>query len=267
MGLLDELRQESESVKDRESAEKERAKKLNEIYDTEVIPKIEMIYRYLQELEEHLNYLKPDIPVDYEMPGFGMMEDLKQCEYGMEKGRREVLKQVPFKFVCKSNGNVNFRVDGVKKLNGIMQELDRAGIRFTCKKIRSGNNDVVGGDLEVVPAIPVTFMFEGDLELSGINLTISNYDNLFTTTTFLKPEQITDEFLDELGKYILRKPSIFLKSTIDDEKRAQIQNMVREAEMRRQKELKDAELREQEELLAVKDSTLLARLKKRIQKQ
>ena len=266
MGLLDELRQESESAKNREATEKERARKLKEAYDTEVNPKIEKAYQYLKELEEHLNYLKPDISVDYEFPGFGVLEALKQGEYGMVKGRQEILKQVPFKFLCKSKDNLTFKVEGKKQLHNIMQELDRAGIRFSAKKARGSNNDVIGAEMNVEPVIPVSILFEGVLETSGINLTITNYDHFFSATTFLNPEQVTDEFLDELGKYILRKPNTFLKSTLADEKKIEIQNMVREAEARRLREFREAELREQEELLAKKDASLIGRLKKRINK-
>lgn len=152
----------------------------------------------------------------------------------------------------------------MKQLFNIMQELDRAGIRFTCKKSRGVNHEVTGADIEIEPVIPVSVLFEGMLETSAINLIITNYDNLFSSTKVLDPEQITDEFLDELGKYILRKRNIFLKSTLDDEKKAEIQNMVREAEARRLKELRDAELREREELLARKNNTFMGKLKKQI---
>jgi hypothetical protein len=261
MGLLDELRQEAASAKSREQEQRERMQRLREIYATEVNPRIEELYRYLKELEEHLNYLKPDVWVDYELPGFGVVSDLRQGNYSMEKGRKEQVHRVPFSFSCSSEGELKYKVEGEKRVRTVMEELTAAGMRYTTKKIRGDNNDVIGADFIVECSVPVKIMFEGVLETSGITMTIKNYDDLYTHTSYLKPFQVNEEFLDELGKFILRKPNRFLKLDLDEDNLDQIRGMVRTAEQQRQHELELAEMRERQELEEQRKHSLLGRLK------
>jgi len=262
MGLLDELRQETEAAKAREETDKQRHERLVDIYDTEVNPKIEMLYTFLKELEEHLNYLKPEIFVGYDIPGYGRLENMKQGKYAMEKGRREILKKVPFKFTCSEFGPLTYEVEGKEKLSHVMDELQQAGIRYSCKKNRGGNDEVVGAIMEIEPSIPVSIVFEGVLETSGITMTITNFEDIMWTTTYLKPEFITDNFLDELGKYIMRKESNFLRQDLSEDNKGHIREMVDEANRQREQEIRLAEEREYEEMLKQKQNSLIERIKK-----
>lgn len=261
MALLDELRQASEVAREKEQLEKESAHRLREIYDKEVNPRIERIYNYLKELELHLNYLKPDIRVDYNISGYGTLADLRQTGYHMEKGRKEVLKKVQFSFRCESGEELTFSVEGKKKLHAIMEEMDRAGIRYGCKRDRGGNNEVIGADITVEAVVPVSFEFKGELETSAIVMTIRNYEDLLWQQSYLNPQQVDDTFLDELGKYIVRKENDFLKIDLPNVEKAYFQRLVREARIERQKELFLADEREKDELEMNKKNSLVARLK------
>jgi len=261
MALLDELRQASKAARNKEQLEKESAHRLREIYDKEVNPRIERIYNYLKELEEHLNYLKPDIRVDCNISGYGTLTDLRQTGYHMEKGRKEVLKKVQFSFRCESEGELTFSVEGKKKLHALMEEMDRAGIRYGCKRERGGNNEVIGADITVEPVVPVSFEFKGEFETSGIIMTIRNYEDLLWQKSYLNPQQVDDTFLDELGNYIVRKENGFLKMDLPNVEKAYFQRLVRDARMERQNELFLAEEREKDEQETNKKNSLVARLK------
>lgn len=261
MALLDELRQASEVARNQEQLEKERACHLQEIYDKEVNPKIEMIYNYLKELEGHLNYLKPDIKVDYDISGYGVLEGLRQGSYHMEKGRKEVLKKVQFSFKCESEGELTFSVEGKKKLHTLMEEMDRAGIRYSCKRERGGNNEVIGADIAVESVVPVSIEFKGERETSGIVMTLRNFDDLLWQKSYLNPLQIDDNFLDELGKFIIRKENSFMKMELPSAEKKFFQELVRNARMERQKEMFLAEERDREEEEIKKKNGLLFKLK------
>jgi len=146
MGLLDQLRQESDSAKNAEQQEKEK------------------LYAYLQELEEHLNYLKPDIRVNYEIPGFGHLYGLLKGGYHLDKGRSEVLKRVPFKFKCSSNDKIKLNVDGNRKLNLITEALDQHGLSYVSRSKHDANNTVYGAEITLETRVPVTIVFTGVIE-------------------------------------------------------------------------------------------------------
>ena len=60
MGLLDELKKQSDVLKAKEQQEKERQQKLNQYYQDEIHPGMLNIYKYLNQMIEHLNYIKDD---------------------------------------------------------------------------------------------------------------------------------------------------------------------------------------------------------------
>jgi len=241
MGLLDQLREESSSAKSSEQKEKLRLEELQKSYDSIVTPKLEQIWSFLKELEQHLNYLKPEVYVDYEVAGFGTFKNLNQAHYKMEKGRKNILKRIPFRYICDSNDTLHLSIEGNRKLAAVIEELDRIGLKYQCKKQRDANNEVFAGEIEVQASVPVSITFEGVVETASIQLTVKNYDSLTTSKTFLNPEHIDAEFLDQLGLFILRKENSFLKKELSEEEKQQFRKMVKDAEQERVHELKKAD--------------------------
>jgi len=155
----------------------------------------------------------------------------------MDKGRKTVLTRIPFRYSCESNETLKLSVEGNRKLAIIIEELDRIGLKYQCKKQRDANNEVFGGEIELKAAIPVSITFEGILETSSIQLTLKNYDSLACSHTFINPEQIDEEFLDQLGLFILRKENNFMKKELTEEEKEIFRNMVSKAEQERADEL------------------------------
>lgn len=238
MGLLDQLREESSSAKSTEQKEKQRQEELQKSYDSNVTPKLEQIWAFLKELEQHLNYLKPEVYADYEVAGFGTFKNLNQAYYKMEKGRKNILKRIPFRYSCDSNDTLQLSIEGNRKLAAIIEELDRIGLKYQCKKQRDADNEVFAGEIEVQASVPVSITFEGIVETASIQIIVKNYDSLTTSKTFLNPEHIDDEFLDQLGRYILRKENNFMKKELSEEEKQQFRKMVKDAEQQREQEFK-----------------------------
>ena len=58
---------------------------------------------------------------------------------------------------------------------------------------------------------------EVDIDAGVINLTVRNFDGLHTDHFAINPEVINTGYLDELGKYILRRESNLFRLEISEE--------------------------------------------------
>jgi hypothetical protein len=182
--------------------------------------------------------------VDYEIPGLGILVGMTQSNYEMDKGRSQVLTRIPFRFECKSEDSLRGKVDGASKTSAVIEELNRAGVKYESKLKRDNDNEVYGSTIEVQGYVRVTITFVGVKETGAIELYIKNYDNLTQVHSLLNPDQINDAFLEELGKFILRQPNQFMKHELSAEQKAQLAEMVKKANDEREKELREAEARE-----------------------
>ncbi len=244
MGLLEQLRQKTIQAQSAEKKEHKRCADLQKYYDKEVNPKVELVYDFLKELEQHLNYLQPDIAVDYQVPAVGRMTNLVQSDYQMNKGRREVLSRVAFQFTCQSKNHLNITLEDNPKINQLIEKLDRYGLRYDCHKTRNEQHQVSSADILIYARVTVCLVFVGVVETGGIELNISNYQELGTIKSYLTPAQIDNAFLDELGKFIMRKDNLFLKHELTNDQKEFFKELVRKEKIQRREELSVATILE-----------------------
>ncbi len=70
MGILDQLRKEADQKKSSEQQEIDQNKLCEQNYKAEILPKMQEIFSYMQELVKYLNYLEVPVQVeDYRVVG------------------------------------------------------------------------------------------------------------------------------------------------------------------------------------------------------
>jgi len=80
MGILDDLKNQSEVQKAAEEREKQRQADLLKYYQENIHPKMLQLYTYLNEFNEHLNYIKKITKVSYPIPPDGSLRELDQSD-------------------------------------------------------------------------------------------------------------------------------------------------------------------------------------------
>lgn len=254
MGLLDDLRQQS---LDRESHEKnDSANKLNaeEVYRRIIQPKMHNLYMQLDELAKHLNYIKPDIRVSYPFNAKDLVIELKQQDYDVKIDSATATKRVTFVFHCIHNKNIEFSENDPQSFDQHLQFLSKYELQYQCREFKNENHEITGGIFSVKARVPIRFDFTADIENSAINLSYSNFDGLGKRTHSFKAEKLTDDFFDQVGRYIMRENENFMKETISDEARQQIREKMVVEQQQRLAELKEAERLEEEERQKAQES-------------
>ncbi len=241
MGLLDDLRQQAEDRKTDAEKEQERQQRLRRIYEQEINPKLLKTYRFLRELTDHLNYLKPEINVSYELPVYGIIDGYKQGDYNVTANSDKEMTEIKFRFTCAREKNIQFRNDKKADIDKINDYLLSKNIKFHCKKEKNDKQVITAADFNINGTVNILFQFKANIKNSTIDLAMSNIDDFGLRTTTLKPSSINDDFLDRLGKYILRKEHDFFSLKISEEEKQIIRKKLQAEKKRLEHELHSAE--------------------------
>jgi len=223
MSYLDALRQASEQQKAAEIEESARLEKLQARFQQEVKPALEKLYAGLNELVQHLNYLKTTTPVEYRIKGCSHVVELAQQNYILTVFRdlqllnqrnyknkpAELTKDADFSLCFKAIGQKSIRFEKVQALETQLQRdyLEEFNLEFKLKETLDQQGNVLKTLFLVEPVIPMEFRFTNDLENSVIDLSITNFTELGQKVYLIKPEEVTSAFVDELAKYLNRQPS------------------------------------------------------------
>jgi len=248
MGLLDDLRQQSENLKSKEQQEKERQAKLHEHYRQALQPKMIQIYKFLNEFAEHLNFIKPDIQIPYQLNAEGLLVTLKQENYKIQVDSVEQTKLVNFRFECTNPKDLAFVAGDKQSIDKNIEYLQRYNLQFQCKRNKDEKFNVTNAQFSVKCIVPIVFVFKANIENSSIDLICTNFETLGSSRHAFKAHHFTEKFFDDLGRYILRQNPEFLKLNISEDAIEQIRAQIAEEQRQRLEELKQAErIRAEEE--------------------
>jgi len=222
MGLLDDLKQESEIKKQLLEVDLNQEQLLISHYENFLLPKLQFIYNYFKELIEYLNILQEPITIDTytkRIPGFN---NLIQNDYKLSTDKHggitkfNELKEVNLRFYCTGEGHSNFDVFSQPEVEQLIKFLNAKKVPFEWKRESNpASKSVANFNIEL--KIPVIIKFEVDISNKLIKLVIFNHLNFDVTQRSFKAEEITESLMDQIGEYLLRKNDDFVKMDISDE--------------------------------------------------
>lgn len=241
MGLLDDLKKQADDLKAREQQEKERLKKLNDFYQENIHPGMLSIYKYLNEMIEHLNYLNKDIPAQIPLLPNHEKTEVLQKEYNLVIDSIEQTKNISLKFRCTLPQKLEIYLTGKDRILDYNDWLNSYKIRFNRRDTKDDNYELLGSNFIVEGPINCNVSFIGDIENSCVNLLLRNVEYPGIAKHILKPHHLNDEFMDKLGKYLLRENDDFLRLDMDESAKEQIRKNLEEDQKQREKELQEME--------------------------
>jgi len=229
MGVLDQLRKEADQKKLSEQQAVDQEALRDKLYKTQILPKMQQVFKYLQELVAHLNYIEVPIQVESYSERFPRLGTLMQKEYKINTDGYggfsdfDKLVQINLTFYCVGKGDLEYNVQtksAIEQENAFLHAK-----RVPSKMYRLGG---VSGEesarFVVTKKIPVRVRFEVDYEQSEIKVVVNNHTNFSNYSEMWQPADINDAFLDTLARYLLRKDTEFIGLDITDEHR----NMLRQ---------------------------------------
>ena len=247
MGLLDDLRKQTDNLKAQEQQQQQRQHELKQYYRTELQPIMMQLYAILGELADHLNYIKPDILVPYQLNAEGIKAKLKQQDYKVQVDSTNDTKLITFRFQCVNPKDIEFVAGDKYSIDKNIEYLQCHNLQYHCRRNNNDKMEVTSANFSIKAIVPITFVFQGDEENSAVNFITTNFDTLGSSRHVFKEHHFNDKFFDELGRYILRENPDFLKLKISDNAIEQIRAQIAEENHKRQQELEQAEEQAQQE--------------------
>lgn len=240
MGLLDELRQKTEKLQEQEQRDQERRARAEETYRSKIKPALQNLYSTFSELTKHLNYINPDVMVPYTFNPDGLVVALKQENYRIAVDSANDTKEVAVSFDCVTSKPIQFAVREKTKLDDTQHYLNKTNLKYQLHHHKNEHHEVIGGAFVINPSIRVSLTFKADIENSLITVRSQNFDGFGVRKHALQPEKFSSEFIDLLGRYLIREVDIF-KEDVGDDVKEKLRAQIAEEQRQRQAELDQAE--------------------------
>jgi hypothetical protein len=251
MGLLDDLKNQADSKRASEQDEAARKAEREQFYREKILPRMIKAYQFFNELIEHLNYVNLETIVNYPLLADGKLQPLRQEGYKVVIDSSKALKRIDVSMEGVLDNPIEFEIFG---MDAVMKHADRIE-RYSFRHDRKDKKDPAS--METVSArfilqgpLPLKVTIEADVDESKLIVTVRNFNEPGFTKYTLSVEQFSDEFLDQLGKFVLRKEDrLFGKSEeLSEAAKKQLRDrMIVEARLREQELLEAEERRKAEE--------------------
>jgi len=241
MGILDDLKRQSSAQKADEEKEKLRQADLLKFYQHNLHPKMLQLYTFLNELTEHLNYIKTETNVFYPLKPDGSMQEFKQSDYKVTIDSANEVKEINLRFSCRLDEPLIFELENSERILRYTDLLHSYRIDFERTDNKDSNYDLMSAKFKITGQIPVNVILQGDIATSSIHIILNNFEKPGLSKHTYKERHITEKFIDDFGKFILRQNQQFLKLDIADGHKEQIRQNIQADLQQRQQEIAAAD--------------------------
>lgn len=264
MGLLDDLRNQAEGKRSAEEEEAARRAEREQYYQEKMLPRMIKAYQFFNEFVEHLNYIQLKTIINYPLLPDGAPQSLRQEGYKVVIDSSKALKRIDFSMEGVLDAPVPFEIFGKDAVLKHADRIERYSFRHDRKDKKDPTSmELVAAKFTLLGPLPLKITVEANVDTSQIIVTVRNFKEPGFTKYNLTVEQFSDEFLDQLGKFVLRQEDrLFGKSEeLSEEARKKLRDrMIVEARIRQQ-ELIEAEQRRQAEEAAEKEKSAKHQIK------
>jgi hypothetical protein len=226
MSLLDDLKKQAaekqlkdlEQEKDDTHQNSVRQEKIEQLFD--------QVEQWLRSFTTALNQIGDELSIDYTIPDVGVMPELKQGNYSVLRGTRGVIPPVQLLFTLYNDKAPTFQIENELQAESLIEELKSSGFEFhSVRRVKNDN----GGKTTICtiqPSVPVRIDFLADDRLESVVIRIRNFDHPGVIMHHVNADQITEEFLENLGRYLLHQTTSFMRQNVSLEIRQQLRERI-----------------------------------------
>lgn len=167
------------------------------------------IFQFFNKFSSHLNKIKPILPRPYSVDPRAVYTDLQWNDASADYRKQSLSDNAFFDHVsfrvmltAPSPVSVKRRWHEVKNLK---KELNAFGLRALddLETLVRGKPQQEFFQAELAPDFLIRIQFQGNYDTGQIDLLCNNFDSFGTHAFMLKPENVTQQLLDEIGRFLL----------------------------------------------------------------
>ena len=255
MGLLDDLKNQAETLRAKEQQGEDRSGNKPQFYQEEIHPRMKEIYDFLNEMVENLNFIKPETIVNYPIYPGGEKQSFHQGKYNLIIDSPQQIKDI--KLTCKAELDkpVKLQVRGEENVKKLFEILASYKIQAKRKDFNDKSYKLTHSDISIEGPLNISIQFIGSDDSSYIQLLLTNFEGPGVIKRNIDIKNINQDFLDKLGRYILREDTKLFALDISEKDKQLIREMVEKERAKRELEMAEMERRAEEEKEKQKNSS------------
>lgn len=260
MGLLDDLKNQADNLQAKEQQDDGLSGEKAQYYEKEIHPRMTEVYKFLNEMVKNLNIIKPETIVNYPILPGGKNQPFRQGDYKVIADNQQQMKEIKLTFKAELDQPVTLQVKGED--NARKQADLLASYRIHCqrKDFKDNNYKLTHSDFIIAGPVNISVQFVGDIETTSMHLLLSNFESPGVAKRHLDAKNINQDFLDKLGRYLLREDNKLFSLDISEKDKQAIREMVQKERVKREQEIAEMERLAQEEEEKQKSSRGLRKL-------
>jgi ribosomal protein S10 len=264
MGLLDDLKNQAETLRAQEEQGGDRSGDKAQYYEKEIHPRMKELYGFLNEMVENLNFIKPETIVNYPIYPGGEKQAFRQGNYKLVIDSPQLIKDI--KLTCKAELDkpVKLRVKGEENVKKLFDILASYKIQAKRKDFNDKSYKLTHSDISIEGPLNISIQFIAEEDSSYIQLLLGNFEGPGVIKRNIDIKNINQDFLDKLGRYILREDTKLFALDISEKDKQAIREMVERERAKREHEIAEMERRAEEEKEEQKNGSGLRKLFKKI---
>jgi hypothetical protein len=249
MGILDELRLKANEKKDAQEQQESQEQLLASNYKHLLLPKMQHVFSYLNEVVANLNFLAEPIVIKDYSPRYPQLGELRQQNYrintdgfgGLADFNR--LTQINLTFSLIGEGFFSYTIEGKRIIEQELAFLHARDLPFEWKHI-PGKAGIMTAAFVLQRKIPVRFRIEVVYDKSQLLLTIDNHEDFSVYSKTLEADDATDDLLESVAGYLLRRNCYLTRLEISEQHLQNIRDKLNTLE--HEKEVLLAQIKQEE---------------------
>lgn len=211
MSLLDDIENEAQQQRQQLGATENVQQRA---YRQHTLPRLRQAYGFFNDLIGRLAELQAPVTCQYEIPGTGSVSDFAHSDYRIATDNSDQLTDLRITFNCVRDKAIEFVVRQPEKVQQVRDALHATGLSFDQRPgyVRGGRDQ--GTLFTVAGQVPVQIRLCAIADSLDLLLLVMNLPELGTRQKRLRPDQVNEDFLDQLGRFMLRRDN---QLTFDDQ--------------------------------------------------
>lgn len=240
MSLLDDLEQEALAKSEADAVAKKAAKEREQHYREAIQPAMASLAAYLEKLCEHLNFLNKPRPAEYNIAGYGVVQGQIEPKYAVAfaNNRTDCSIVVTVPCVIDRGSAPEVQVVGDRSVKALSQMIQNLRLAGNMQTKRDPNGQILTGTFQVNGQIECEARIEANIECADIKIAFINFGEFSERVKTYRPDQLTDDLKDQIGRFLAREDDRLLTEEISEEFRKQLRQKLEQQKMRQKWEAK-----------------------------
>jgi hypothetical protein len=210
MGLLDDLKKQAEAAKQQDQGRSELQAKNTALVETAM----RKTFKYLNDLVNQLNVLKPDTNRTFDVQTSGRFEALKMTDFFVDYRSKKIadkehLDHIILSFRCLNDKELIVKKDSPLTIKAFIEYMREHNIRHELQEFKNEKRFVTHGEFKIPCVVTTKVTIQADSEKAQAHFFIRNVDRFGILELTFDAVDLDDNLLEEFAKFLIGQPNKF----------------------------------------------------------